>query len=362
MLAFLYPRAARAALTGPAFAARLAHLAQPAQTRNVTTATRIIDVSPTIKTEHTGAVASSSIAESSLPFSTANAGKSIGPAGIGSSRPPPGGGTTLAISSSPSAGDPLRATLHYFDTFHIVTRLEASGFEHGAAVAMMNSMRALLVNGTEVCKAELLSRAQLENGSYLFRAAMAELRNEVVQMRKAASQTLRLDAMAIQRMLDALDQQMHEDVRAMRTEVEMDVEMRKAQSRAEAKDVELRIQELDNKFTVRLGDLRTATEKYKWEVTRRLLAGIILAAAAGYYIITRPRKSNNGTGGLSAHTPDAITTTSAATATQSNSDSSHESGGYYLNGLSRNDFVLDQASATTSSPRPRGGNPFISLG
>lgn len=52
---------------------------------------------------------------------------------------------------------------HYFDTHHIVTRLETAGFEHGQAVATMNAIRALLVNDTEIAKAEMLSRADLEN-------------------------------------------------------------------------------------------------------------------------------------------------------------------------------------------------------
>lgn len=52
---------------------------------------------------------------------------------------------------------------HYFDTFHIVTRLEAAGFQHGQAVSTMKAIRALLINYTESAKAETLSKADLEN-------------------------------------------------------------------------------------------------------------------------------------------------------------------------------------------------------
>lgn len=69
----------------------------------------------------------------------------------------------------------------------------------------------------------------------------------------------------------------------------MDVEMRRSSARADAKDIELRIQELDNKFTVRLGDLRTAMERYKWDTTRRLLLALVAVAVLGTYLVNRPR-------------------------------------------------------------------------
>ena len=58
-----------------------------------------------------------------------------------------------------------RAFTHYFDTFQIVTRLETAGFGHGQAAATMNAIPALLVSSTEIAKAEMLSKADLENVS-----------------------------------------------------------------------------------------------------------------------------------------------------------------------------------------------------
>lgn len=69
--------------------------------------------------------------------------------------------TDIALVGSPDRRG--TSLTHYFDTFHIVTRLEEAGFEHGQAVATMNAIRALLVNATEIAKAEMLSRADLEN-------------------------------------------------------------------------------------------------------------------------------------------------------------------------------------------------------
>lgn len=122
---------------------------------------------------------------------------------------------------------------------------------------------------------------------------MSELRTEIQMMRKSESTQLRLDALALQRQLEMLDQRMKEDLQTMKTEVEMDVEMRRSAARSDAKDIELRIQELDNKFTVRLGDLKTAMERYKWDTTRRLLLALVAVAVVGTYLINRPRGSQD---------------------------------------------------------------------
>lgn len=129
---------------------------------------------------------------------------------------------------------------------------------------------------------------------------MSELRTEIQMMRKIESTQLRLDAHALQRQLEMLDQRMKEDLQTMKTEVQMDVEMRRSAARSDAKDIELNIQELDNKFTVRLGDLRTAMERYKWDTTRRLLLGLVAVAVVGTYLINRPRQADNGRSGTEA--------------------------------------------------------------
>lgn len=118
---------------------------------------------------------------------------------------------------------------------------------------------------------------------------MSELRTEIQMMRKSESTQLRIDALQLQRQLEMLDQRMREDLRTMKTEVENDLEMRRSSLRADCKDIELRIQELDNKFTVRLGDLRTATERYKWDTSRRLLLALVAVAVLGTYLVNRPR-------------------------------------------------------------------------
>ena len=216
---------------------------------------------------------------------------------------------------------------------------------------MMDAIRALLVNGTEVAKVELLSQAELENQTYLFRAAMAELRNEVSLMRKTASQQLALDAAALQRNLDRLDQKMREDTQTMRTEVEMDVEMRKSQARSEGKDIELRIQELDNKFSVRLGDLRTATEKYKWETTRRLLVGLFVVACGVTYVINRPGRKKGTSGGVQGQ--------GQGQGVAANQDTSGAVA--FVNADGTTTWLQDPNEGGDDSRR-RPGNTFISLG
>ena len=51
--------------------------------------------------------------------------------------------------------------------------------------------------------------------------------------------------------------------------IELDTNNRKAETRAELKGFNLDIEEINNKFTILLGDLRTEIETARWEQTRR---------------------------------------------------------------------------------------------
>ncbi len=123
--------------------------------------------------------------------------------------------------------------------------------------------------------------------TYLLKAANSELRAEIQTLRKTDAAILKAQTQALQRQLELLDQRMREDVQLMKTEVEMDVEIRKSTTRSEQKGMELSIQELNNKFTIKLGDLRTAMEKYKWDSTRRLLVAIVLATVLLTWRLTK---------------------------------------------------------------------------
>jgi hypothetical protein len=51
----------------------------------------------------------------------------------------------------------------------------------------------------------------------------------------------------------------------------MDMNNRNAENRSELKEFDLSIEEINNKFTISLGDLRTEIESAKWDATRRAI-------------------------------------------------------------------------------------------
>lgn len=53
--------------------------------------------------------------------------------------------------------------------------------------------------------------------------------------------------------------------------IEMEMNNRKDDTRTEMKGFDMTIEEINNKFTISLGDLRTEIESAKWDATRRAI-------------------------------------------------------------------------------------------
>lgn len=60
--------------------------------------------------------------------------------------------------------------------------------------------------------------------------------------------------------------------------IEMDMNNRKAENRSDQKGLDIDIEEINNKFTISLGDLRTEIESAKWDATRRAISESCLPA------------------------------------------------------------------------------------
>ncbi|KAL0086702.1 hypothetical protein F4703DRAFT_1848254 [Phycomyces blakesleeanus] len=117
-------------------------------------------------------------------------------------------------------------------------------------------------------------------------------------MRRNDTQMLQAEASMITREVEALGQRLNEDVALMKNEVTLDMNNRKNETREEQKAIDMRIQEINNKFTIQLGDVRTDLEAVRWETIWKGMAGV---AAAGLgiaslgYLLTRyaERKANS---------------------------------------------------------------------
>jgi len=93
-------------------------------------------------------------------------------------------------------------------------------------------------------------------------------------------------AATVRREVDTLEQKIKEDIQTLKHEyvffsfcgdqdltgsIEMDMNNRNAENRSELKEFDLSIEEINNKFTISLGDLRTEIESAKWDATRRAI-------------------------------------------------------------------------------------------
>ncbi|GBB94170.1 hypothetical protein RclHR1_02300011 [Rhizophagus clarus] len=196
---------------------------------------------------------------------------------------------------------PIGKSQYYFNTYKIVKDLEVQGFTRGQAEAIMRGMEALLINGFKT-HSKLLSKADLENETYLFQASLSDLRIEMQIIRKNSLVDLSSENSLIQREVSSLHQKLQDDIGKMRHFIQLDINNYKADIREEQKKKELNIQRIDNKFTISSGDVRTDIEALKWETTRMALMGLFGLAVFSFGIMffTSNKKSKEISSEVSA--------------------------------------------------------------
>ncbi|KAG2180045.1 hypothetical protein INT43_003832 [Umbelopsis isabellina] len=185
---------------------------------------------------------------------------------------------------------------HHFDTYKLLRSLEHQGFTRGQAEVIMKGIKFKLRQSTASLRQTMLTTSDLENETYLFKAALTELRTEVQVLRRNDTQTLQSEASLITREVDALAQRLSEDIGNMKSEISLDMNNRKNDVREEQKAIDMRIQEINNKFTISLGDVRTDLEAVRWETIWKGMTGVVVAgivvASLGYLLLNHSDKKS----------------------------------------------------------------------
>ncbi|KAI9268967.1 hypothetical protein BDA99DRAFT_557745 [Phascolomyces articulosus] len=179
---------------------------------------------------------------------------------------------------------------HHFDTYKLLLALESQGFSRTQAEVVMKGIKFKLRESSAFIRRRLLLKSDLDNETYLFKAGLSELRTEVQAMRRNDIQMLQADMSAVTREVEALGQRLREDVSLMRNDVTLDLNNRKNEGREELKSIDMRIQEINNRITVSLGDVRTDIEAVRWETIWKGMTGVAVAAmgiATLGYLLTR---------------------------------------------------------------------------
>jgi hypothetical protein len=145
----------------------------------------------------------------------------------GAEVPPPGTGPmeTILHMSPPKDGlqdingTPMRPPhlvpppyVHHFDSYSLVKQLEGGGWTDAQAITAMKAVRGLLAVNLDVAQAGLVSKSDVENETYLFRAACSELSTEVKKNRRVADEHMRQQRTTLQHEVDILTQSLNQEV------------------------------------------------------------------------------------------------------------------------------------------------------
>jgi hypothetical protein len=98
---------------------------------------------------------------------------------------------------------------------------------------------------------------------------------------------------ALRREVDRLDVKMKEDLRNLKHEIQMELDTRKNESKADLKQQSIAIEEVLNKAIVDLGDLRASMEEVRWDNMRKAVAALsgfllLIVFVMEIYQITKP--------------------------------------------------------------------------
>ncbi|OAX43904.1 hypothetical protein K503DRAFT_18568 [Rhizopogon vinicolor AM-OR11-026] len=227
-----------------------------------------------------------------------------------SSTPAPPDSSVPSSSSSPSesasslpvtfSGPPARThqpdprqsyTAPPFHTHAFFVALEKS-FPTPTARSLMRATRALLVDRTGRVRREGLTVKDMDNvrrthpglsmlidpiaqqQAYLFRAALSEIRAEQTARSRNESAAIRSATAALRREVDRLDVKMKEDLGTLKHEIQMELDTRKNESKAQLKQQTIAIEEVLNKAIITLSDLRANMEEVKWDNMRQAVAAL----------------------------------------------------------------------------------------
>ncbi|KAM0156534.1 hypothetical protein ACHAQE_006349 [Botrytis cinerea] len=169
--------------------------------------------------------------------------------------------------------------VHHFDTYALVQQVQEGGFTKDQSITSMKAVRELLAINLDVAKDGLVSKSDVENEIYLFRAACSELKSEIQNNRKASEEKMRRERTLLQHEVDILNQKLTQELLTLKDDLKGMFDDRKMTVRQEQRTMETGIQELNYKITVMLNsDAKSEIEGLRWVLTRRSVMGILFMA------------------------------------------------------------------------------------
>lgn len=165
--------------------------------------------------------------------------------------------------------------VHHFDSYSLVKQLEGGGWTSAQAITAMKAVRGLLAVNLDVAQAGLVSKSDVENETYLFRAACSELSTEVKKNRRVADEQMRQQRTTLQHEVDIFTQSLNQEILTLNDTVKGMFNDRRMAVREEQKAAESAIQQINYKISIELNsDARSEIEQLRWVLIRRAALGI----------------------------------------------------------------------------------------
>ncbi|KAL9106806.1 MAG: hypothetical protein Q9227_008228 [Pyrenula ochraceoflavens] len=169
--------------------------------------------------------------------------------------------------------------VHHFDTYSLVRDLAKGGFTEDQAVTIMKSVRLMLAGNLDLAKDGLVSKSDVENEMYLFRAACSELRTSLQTSRGMEIQSQRTQRTHLQHEADILSQKVNQDLAGLKEDLKGMFNERKLAVQEEKRSLDGKIQQLNYEITVMLNsDSKSEVEGLRWVLTRRAALAIGISA------------------------------------------------------------------------------------
>ncbi|KAJ1936610.1 hypothetical protein GGF37_005540, partial [Kickxella alabastrina] len=187
---------------------------------------------------------------------------------------------TTARTQGSDLHDPL-LPYFLFDTYSLVHQLMECGFTRAQATTLTTLIKHKVYEGMEQVNSGMLTKSDLENDAYLFRAALQELRTETQMIRKNDQAILESQAAAINRDIDSLAQRTHDEIANLRSDIEIELNNHKHDTNHEMKSLDMELHELSSKYQVIMGEMKTDIEAIKLDSIRR---GLITAVVTTLFV------------------------------------------------------------------------------
>jgi hypothetical protein len=169
---------------------------------------------------------------------------------------------------------------HHFDTYGLVQQLAAKdAYSVYQATTLMKAIRQMLSLNLDVAKEGLVSKSDIENESYLFRAACSELKTTLQATRHSETLTQRSQRAQLQHEFDILNQKVTQDLITLREDLKGLFNDRKLGLQEDKRKIDGKISELNYEITVLLNsEAKSEIEGLRWVLTRRAAMAIGLCA------------------------------------------------------------------------------------